>query len=214
MNARQVQQMFLCVAEKMVASEEFLTEIDNKIGDGDHGIGMAIGFKGVYQELENKTYTYVNEVFHAIGMTMLCVMGGASGVLFGTVFISGIVNYPEKKEFVLEDFANIYVKSLNALKKRGKAQVGDKTMIDALEPACLGLKKAAEEGKNLHEGFAYAAAEAKRGMEYTKECRARFGRAKYYGEKAIGLQDAGATSVYLIFQAMSDWVNENISKEA
>ena len=74
MNARQVQQMFLCVAEKMVASEEFLTEIDNKIGDGDHGIGMAIGFKGVYQELENKTYTYVNEVFHAIGMTMLCVM--------------------------------------------------------------------------------------------------------------------------------------------
>ena len=128
-------------------------------------------------------------------------------MLFGTVFISGIVNYPEKKEFVLEDFANIYVKSLNALKKRGKAQVGDKTMIDALEPACLGRK-------SLHEGFAYAAAEAKRGMEYTKECKARFGRAKYYGEKAIGLQDAGATSVYLIFQAMSDWVNENISKEA
>lgn len=152
MNARQVQQMFLCVAEKMVASEEFLTEIDNKIGDGDHGIGMAIGFKGVYQELENKTYTYVNEVFHAIGMTMLCVMGGASGVLFGTVFISGIVNYPEKKEFVLEDFANIYVKSLNALKKRGKAQVGDKTMIDALEPACLGLKKAQRREKVFMKG--------------------------------------------------------------
>ncbi|MEF9941879.1 MAG: dihydroxyacetone kinase subunit DhaL [Lachnospiraceae bacterium] len=210
MNAKQVRDMYLYVSDVIVNSEDFLTEIDNKIGDGDHGIGMAIGFKGIREELKKHEYTYVNEVFHSIGMTMLCVMGGASGVLFGTVFISGIVEYPNKTEFALEDFANIHVKSLAALKKRGKAKVGDKTMIDALEPATVGLSNAATQGKGIVEGFEYAAKEAKRGMEASKQCLAKFGRAKYYGEKAIGLQDAGATSVYLIFNAMSEWVRANL----
>ena len=210
MNAVQTRDMFLHVADVMVGSEEFLTEIDNKIGDGDHGIGMAIGFKGVRKELEGKEFRYVNEVFHSIGMTMLCVMGGASGVLFGTVFISGIVGYEDKEEFSLEDFGNVFVKSLEALKKRGKAKVGDKTMIDALEPATYALPESVKRGYNIKEGFAYAAEEAKRGMEFTKTCRARFGRAKYYGDKAIGLQDAGATSVWLIFNAMAEWVRDTL----
>ncbi|MCG8484218.1 MAG: dihydroxyacetone kinase subunit L [Clostridia bacterium] len=210
MNAIQMRDMFLYVSDIMIESEGILTEIDNKIGDGDHGIGMAIGFKGIKNELKNKEFIYVNEVFHSIGMTMLCVMGGASGVLFGTVFVSGIVEYPQKKEFKLEDFANVLAKSLALLKKRGKAKVGDKTMVDALEPAVLALKKSVKSGLNIKEGFVLAASEAKRGMEYTKECRASFGRAKYYGEKAIGIQDAGATSVYIIFNAMSDWISKNI----
>lgn len=210
MNAKQVRDMFLYVSDVMIDSEEYLTEIDNKIGDGDHGIGMAIGFKGVRAELEEKEFTYVNEVFHSIGMTMLCVMGGASGVLFGTVFISGIVGYENKEKFSAGDFAKVFETSLEALKKRGKAKVGDKTMIDALQPAVTALGKAAGEGCTVKEGFARAADAAREGMEFTKTCRARFGRAKYYGEKAIGLQDAGATSVYLIFHAMEKWVLENL----
>lgn len=210
MNAKQVRDMFVYVSDVMIDSEEYLTEIDNKIGDGDHGIGMAIGFKGVRAELEEKEFTYVNEVFHSIGMTMLCVMGGASGVLFGTVFISGIVGYENKEEFAAGDFARIFEKSLEALKKRGKAKVGDKTMIDALEPAVGALVKAAGEGCSIAESFSKAADGARSGMGFTKTCRARFGRAKYYGEKAIGLQDAGATSVYLIFHAMEKWVLENL----
>lgn len=210
MNAMKMRDMYLYVSDVMVNNEDFLTEIDNIIGDGDHGIGMAIGFKGVRNELKDKAFTYVNEVFHSIGMTMLCVMGGASGVLFGTVFVSGIVNYPEKEVFELEDFAKVFTKSLEALKKRGKAKVGDKTMIDALEPAVLALGEGVNCGYGIKEGFALAASEAERGMEYTKECKAAFGRAKYYGEKAIGLQDAGATSIYLIFNAMSDWAKKNL----
>jgi len=209
MNAAQTRDMFLHVAEVMIESEEFLTEIDNKIGDGDHGIGMAIGFKGVKKELQGKEFRYVNEVLHCIGMTMLCVMGGASGVLFGTVFVSGIVGYENKEVFSLEDFGQVFVKSLEMLKKRGKAKVGDKTMIDALEPASYALAEGAKWGYDIKEGFSYAAAEAKRGMEYTKTCRARFGRAKYYGDDAIGLQDAGATSVSIIFDAMAEWVGRN-----
>lgn len=208
MNAAQTRDMFLYVAEAIMRNEDYLTEIDNKIGDGDHGIGMAIGFKGVKKELTGKEYQYVNEVFHSIGMTMLCVMGGASGVLFGTVFVSGIVGYKNKETFSLEDFGQVFVKSLEMLKKRGKAQIGDKTMIDALEPASYALSEAAERGYDIKEGFAYAASEARRGMEFTKTCRARFGRAKYYGDDAIGLQDAGATSVSIIFTAMAEWVSE------
>ena len=210
MNGQQVRDMYLHAADVMIGSEEFLTEIDNKIGDGDHGIGMAVGFKGVKESLAGQDFLCVNEVFHNIGMTMLCVMGGASGVLFGTVFISGIVGYQEKEEFELVDFGNVFVKSLAMLKKRGKAQIGDKTMIDALEPAVLALEKAGLAGADIKTGFASAAEAARRGMEFTKTCQARFGRAKYYGEKAIGLQDAGATSVYLIFDAMADWVRRNL----
>jgi len=210
MNGKQTKDMFLHVADVMVKSEEFLTDIDNKIGDGDHGIGMATGFKGVQKSLKEQEFQYVNEVFHDIGMTMLCVMGGASGVLFGTVFISGIVGYEKKKEFALEDFGSVFVKSLEALKQRGKAQIGDKTMIDALEPASLALSEGAKRGYDIKAGFAYAAEAARTGMEFTKTCKARFGRAKYYGEKAIGLQDAGATSVYLIFKAMAEWVEKNL----
>jgi len=210
MNAVQVRDMFLHVSDVMVDSEDFLTEIDNRIGDGDHGIGMAIGFKGVKKELEGNDFRYVNEVFHSIGMTMLRVMGGASGVLFGTVFVSGIVGYESKKDFTLEDFAKVFVKSLKMLKKRGKAQIGDKTMIDALEPASYALAEGTRRGYDIKAGFAYAAAEAERGMEHTKNCRARFGRAKYYGDDAVGLQDAGATSVSIIFSAMSEWIKQNL----
>lgn len=210
MNAKQTRDMYLYVANVIVDSEDMLTEIDNKIGDGDHGIGMAIGFKGIRSELAGKEFPYVNDVYHSIGMTMLSVMGGASGVLFGTVYISGIVEYEKKKIFSLDDFANIHMKSLEALKARGKAKVGDKTMIDALEPAVNALRDAADKGQSIAQGFTCAAKEAKRGMEYTKKCQAAFGRAKYYGEKAIGLQDAGATSVWLIFDAMAKWSDGNM----
>lgn len=210
MNAQQVRDMYIYVSEKMVESEEYLTEIDNKAGDGDHGTGMAIGFRAVKEKLEESPCEYVNQVFHRIGMTLLSVMGGASGVLFGTVFISGIVNYPEKTEFDTNDFSKVFCTSLAALKQRGKAKIGDKTMVDALEPAVMALKEAAEAGKDIKAGFLDAAQAAKAGMEATKDMTAGFGRAKYYGEKALGIQDAGATSVYIIFRSMHAWVIKNM----
>nr|WP_319489693.1 dihydroxyacetone kinase subunit DhaL [uncultured Caproiciproducens sp.] len=210
MNTRQLRDMFLYVARKVVDSEDFLTEIDLKIGDGDHGFGMALGFKAVTKTLEGKEFPTAEAVFQEVGMTLLDTMGGASGVLFGTVFISGIVGLPPHEEADLVLFACIFRASLEALKRRGKAKIGDKTMVDALEPAVIGLEEAAKADAGLKDGLALCAAGAKKGMEYTKECVARFGRAKSYGTKAIGLQDAGATSVWIIFQAMSDWTSENI----
>lgn len=206
MNAEETRNMFIAVAKRMIDSEEYLTEIDHAIGDGDHGIGMAIGFRQIKINLESRSFTYVNEVFHTIGMTMLEVMGGASGVLFGTLFISGIIGLEEKKEFELSDFAEVFSQALQALKSRGRAKVGDKTMVDALEPAVKALQDAQERGVGIKEAFFAAAAAAADGVEYTKRCMASFGRAKYYKEKAIGHQDAGATSVFLIFDEMSRFI--------
>lgn len=208
MKAEEVKNMFIAVAKRMIAAEEYLTEIDHAIGDGDHGTGMALGFSRIRTNLENRSFTYVNEVFHTIGMTMLEEMGGASGVLFGTLFISGIIGMEEKEAFALSDFAGVFARSLQALKSRGGAKIGDKTMVDALEPAVNALQAAQEAGLGIEEAFSAAADAAAAGVEYTKRCVARFGRAKYYKEKAIGYQDAGATSVSLIFREMSDYITE------
>jgi dihydroxyacetone kinase, phosphoprotein-dependent, L subunit len=210
MNTRQLRDMFLSVARKVVESEDFLTEIDLKIGDGDHGFGMALGFKAVKTTLEGKEFPTVEALFQEVGMTLLDTMGGASGVLFGTMFISGVARQEPHEQADLALLAGIFRRSLEALKQRGKARVGDKTMVDAFEPAAAGLEEGAAKGVSLKEGLVLCAAGAKKGMEYTRECVARFGRAKSYGTKAIGLQDAGATSVWIIFQAMSDWASENI----
>lgn len=204
--AEQVKRMMEEVARKVVESEPYLTEIDLKIGDGDHGTGMKRGFSAVLEMLSDLEPQSCEGVFQAVGTCLLDTMGGASGVLFGTVFISGIVKREERNSLQLRDFAEIFSTALSSLKKRGRAKVGDKTMVDALEPAVFALEESVKEDLDLTEGFEKAALAAEKGMEYTKTIKARFGRAKYFGEKAIGLQDAGATSVYIIFRAMSDFL--------
>lgn len=198
--------MFLFAAQRIIDSEEYLTAIDKKIGDGDHGTGMSLGFKEVIKELRSRDFTYINDVFQCVGMTLLDTMGGASGVLFGTVFISGIVGLEPKENIDLEGFSRIFEKSLTALKRRGKANIGDKTMVDAFEPAVDALLISVKEGLTLVEGFEKAAEKAREGMEYTKQCVARFGRAKSYGKSSIGFEDAGAASVWIIFKSMAEWV--------
>lgn len=202
----ELKDMFLYVAEQIVNSEDYLTVIDKRIGDGDHGTGMSLGFREVIKELGSKNFSDTNEVFHCVGMTLLDTMGGASGVLFGTVFISGIVGYESKKTIDLKGFAEIFEKSLAALKRRGKANIGDKTMIDAFQPATEALLQGSKDSLSLVEGFNNALEKAKEGMEYTKQCVAKFGRAKSYGKMAIGFEDAGATSVWIIFRSMSEWL--------
>ena len=206
LNAADLKKMFLFTAQKIVDSEPYLTEIDSVIGDGDHGTGMALGFSYVIKELPQKKCESAEDVVSSVGLILIDTMGGASGVLFGTMFISGIVDREKHETLDLCGFAEIFRKSLDALKKRGKAKVGDKTMIDALEPAVCGLEEAAAKHRSLADGFALAAQKAEAGAEYTKTVTAKFGRAKYYGDKSIGLQDPGAVSVRIIFQAMSEWI--------
>ncbi len=214
LNIEDLKNMFCFAAGEVKAREGYLTELDIPVGDGDHGRNMSIAFGEVEFELPRMRFTCVEEVFLAMGTIIMDTCGGASGVLFGTMFVSGTVRRQKHFTISLEDIAEIFRISLDALMARGKAKPGDKTMIDALEPAVRAFELAAEKDYPLKDGLCMAAEAARAGMEHTKELQARFGRAKYYPEKGLGLQDPGATSAWIIFQAMADWAKKQDWTEA
>lgn len=206
LTVEQTTDMIIWACDEIIKNKPYLTEIDSRIGDGDHGIGMSGGMEKAKSALEEKRpFQDVNSVFKTTGMAMLNSMGGASGVIFGSMFLGGIKGLETITELDGDSMAKIMRGSLEAIKERGKAQVGDKTMIDALEPAVLALEKGEKE--DLAILLEAAKDGAYQGVENTKDYIAKFGRAKSLMERAIGYQDAGATSVFIIFDAMYKFVN-------
>lgn len=211
LSAEDTRNMLLYVADKIIANKPYLTEVDSAIGDGDHGIGMAGGMQKAKKKLlkmqgEENAY----HLFETAGEAMLMSMGGASGVIFGSLYLAGAKGMEPKGVITAEDLAAMERKSLAAIQERGGAQVGDKTMVDALAPAVEALE--ANSGKGLLEMLKATEEAARCGMENTKKYVAKFGRAKSLLERAIGHQDAGATSVYLIFQGMREFVEGTMAK--
>ena len=207
LNVEQTRSMLIAVADSIIENKSFLTEVDSKIGDGDHGIGMAGGLekaKNILLKLEMSED--INNLFRTTGMSMLNSMGGASGVIFGTMFLGGVKDLDNKSKLDGETLTIIMRKSLDSIKERGKAQVGDKTMVDALEPAVQAMEAACKE--DIIVLLAAAVEGARQGMENTKGYIAKFGRAKSLMERSIGFQDPGATSVWIIFKAMQTFVSE------
>lgn len=197
----QVKEMTLKVAEKIIREEPELSSIDRKIGDGDHGIGMKIGFKKVIEELELKEFDNIGDIFKTTGMAMLNSMGGASGVLFGSFFLGLFKANKDKTVLDTEGLAMGLDQALKDVKKKGGADLGEKTMIDALQPAVESLIDNKNEPISVSLKKASIAAEV--GVEKTKNYVAKFGRAKNLGKRALGYQDAGATSIYLMINEMS-----------
>ncbi len=200
-----VRNMLLYIADKIIAKKPYLTEIDSAIGDGDHGIGMAGGMRKVKKKLlAMQGETDVYKLFEAAGTEMLMSMGGASGVIFGSLYLAGAKGTKAQDFLKAEDLARMERRSLEAIQERGKAVKGDKTMVDALLPAVEALEKNKEE--TLLQALQAAETAALQGVEDTKGYMAKFGRAKSLLERAVGHQDAGATSVWLIFQGMREFV--------
>lgn len=198
--------MLLSVAEAVVEAEPMLTKVDSAIGDGDHGIGMKGGLKKAHVELlklEDGGNAYVP--FSVAGNAMLMSMGGASGVIFGSMFMAGPKGEEPKETLEARDLARMMRKALDAIQERGHAQVGDKTMVDALAPAVEAMEQNASRG--MLDMLRSAQAAAASGVESTKHFEAKFGRAKTQGT-TIGYQDAGATSVWVILKAMADFVEK------
>lgn len=209
LNAADARNMLIYIADKIIAKKPYLTEIDSAIGDGDHGIGMAGGMQKAKRKLlkmEDEKNVYA--VFEAAGKAMLLSMGGASGVIFGSLYLAGAKGMEPKSALRAADLAAMERKSLAAIQERGKAEVGDKTMVDALVPAVEAME--AEHGKGLLEMLKAAEAAAAQGVEDTKKYQAKFGRAKSLMERAVGYQDAGATSVWLILQGMREFVEDKM----
>ncbi len=211
LTAEDCRQMLLYVAGKIVKNEGFLTKIDSEIGDGDHGMGMAAGMKRAKEKLETMYgEENVYALFEAAGKEMLLSMGGASGVIFGSLFLEGAKGEEAKTVLEARDLMEMETKSLKAIKERGKAEIGDKTMVDALSPAVDGMKESFQKG--FLEMLKAAEENAAKGVENTKNCIAKFGRAKSLGERAMGYQDAGATSTWLIFRAMREFVDGSMEQ--
>lgn len=205
LNVEQTQEMIEHVCDAIIESKPYLTEVDSKIGDGDHGIGMAGGMQKAKEELRlKKPFTDINGIFKTTGMAMLNSMGGASGVIFGSMFLGGIKGKESITALSSSVLAELMRGSLTAIMQRGKAQVGDKTMVDALAPAVEALE--GSRGEDLETALEKAVQAAEGGVEETKKYVAKFGRAKSLMERAVGYQDAGATSVSIIFRAMYEYV--------
>ncbi len=193
--------MLIFVFDAIAENKEYLTEVDSVIGDGDHGTGMVLGTSAAKKALINKDdFININELFKTAGMEMINTMGGASGVIFGSMFLACKVKGETYTEIGSKEMAKMFRNSLEKIKAKGGASVGDKTMVDALEPAVIAMEN--NKSDDLVKCLELASKEAKEGLEATKNYLAKFGRAQYLGERSLGHQDAGATSVYIIFDAM------------
>lgn len=175
--------------------ESELTQLDAAIGDGDHGANLARGFGKVEQKLASDPPATPAALFKLVGMTLIGSVGGASGPLFGTFFLEAGKAAGEGADLDDRALTACLAAGLAGVKARGKAETGDKTMVDALTPAIEALQS----GRSLAE----AAAAARAGAEATKPLIARKGRASYLGERAIGHVDPGATSSALLLEALA-----------
>lgn len=198
------------VASLIEAEKDDLTRIDAAIGDGDHGVAMARGFREISNRLPQWSGLSVGDLFKKVGMTLLSVVGGATGPLFATIFIEAGKAVEEKTEIEVEDLARMFRAASNGITARTGAKVGDKTLLDALHPAALALEKAAENRLGLKRALNKAMQAAWDGVQSTKPLMAKHGKSRYLGERAVGYQDAGATSIYLILKAMDEWAEKNI----
>jgi len=196
-------------ADVVAEQKGYLTELDSAIGDADHGINMDRGMQAVLGKLDGQTSGDVGALFKTVGMTLVSTVGGAGGPLYGTLFLQLGVATAGKAEVSEEDWAAALAAAVAGVQARGKAEPGDKTMVDALIPARDAFAAAAADGASLQDALRRAAVAAEDGMKATIPWVARKGRASYLGERSAGHQDPGATSSYLLMQTAADtWAGD------
>jgi len=196
--------MMLLVADAIIEAEPILTDADRALGDGDHGVGMERGMNAVKEKLEASEYESVGKVFMDFGMAMMSSMGGASGAVFGTLFRAGGKSIKDSPTFGPQELASLITSGTESVMERGGAKPGDKTMIDALDPAATAANSVTDQ--SLADAMKATAAAGEAGRDASKAMIATMGRAKTLGEKAIGHPDAGAVSVAIMLNTMNDFI--------
>ena len=189
-------------AAVLAENKGYLTDLDSAIGDADHGTNMDRGFTKVMEKLPTVADMDIGNILKTVGMTLISSVGGASGPLYGTFYMRGGMAADAKEELDGDDLVNVLQGAVDGIIQRGRAQPGDKTMVDALLPALAALKQAVADGQDVRAAVAAAVAAAEQGMKDTIPLQARKGRASYLGERSIGHQDPGATSSHLILNAL------------
>lgn len=184
--------------ETIQKHKAYLTELDQPIGDGDHGSNMAKGFQAVVSKVTNIDHETIADVLKDAAMTLISTVGGASGPLLGTAFLRMATALKEKDTLDPHTFSEALYKAVEGVKQRGKAAEGEKTLLDVWIPVADYL---ADTDAFLPDDISRVAKEA---MENTKDMKATKGRAAYFGEKSIGHIDPGAVTSYYIFAALGE----------
>ena len=191
-------------AADVAANKAYLTDLDSAIGDADHGINMDRGFTAVVGKLDSLAAMDVGTALKTFGTTLVSTVGGASGPLYGMFFMQMGGAVIGKEALTLEEFAMAFETGLGGVLRIGKAEPGDKTMVDALLPARDALRAAMTDGATIGSAVARMADGAQEGMLATVPLVARKGRASYLGERSAGHQDPGATSTHLLLRAAAE----------
>jgi len=198
-------------AVAMKENMQYLSDLDAPIGDADHGINMHKGFSKVSNRLEKLKLRDHSRIMKDTGMTVVSSVGGASGPLYGSFFIQAGNSLEGKSTVNTEDLYECLLQGLAGVKSRGLATLGEKTMVDAMEPAIAAMKHSLQNGKSTVEALGHAVLAAESGMMATKAMYAKKGRASYLGKHSRGHQDPGATSTYYLFKALYEAAQSELS---
>jgi phosphoenolpyruvate---glycerone phosphotransferase subunit DhaL len=197
--AKDFKEIMIAVADMINENVEYLTKLDAEIGDGDHGVNMNKGFKKIKEKLINTDSEDAGEILILSGKVLLNEIGGAMGPLYGGGFIKAGTLLKNKTELDKSDFYDMFKAILDSMNEIAPAEIGDKTMIDTIEPFVREYEKQMH-ANDLLSTFEKALAKAKEGMEATKDMVSRLGRSSRLGERSKGHIDVGAASSYLIFE--------------
>ena len=196
------------VAGVLAENKDSLTQLDSAIGDADHGANMTRGFQAVLTKLPAVSDKDIGTIFKTVGMTLVSTVGGASGPLYGTFFMQAGAVSVGKQDLSAADWGAALEAAVNGVVMRGRAVLGDKTMVDALTPALEAFKDAVVQNATIGLALTRSVQAAEEGMKPTIPLVARKGRASYLGERSAGHQDPGATSTFLILKCAAEtWAN-------
>lgn len=199
MQINDVKKLILQAADEIIANKDYLTDLDRSIGDADHGVNMAKGFGFTKEALEADFDDY-KTLFNKVATTLLSKVGGASGPLYGSFFMKFAASVKDVEELTRDELNKAFTAGVDGVKQRGKAEVGDKTMVDVLEPVAEAL--------NAGKSFDEVVKIAEESMEKTKDIKAKKGRASYVGDRSIGHIDPGAASSYILVKETLGAIND------
>jgi dihydroxyacetone kinase-like protein len=200
----QVSDWIRAFAAVVAENKEYLTELDSAIGDADHGINMNRGMAAVVGKLDEGEAADIGALLRTVGMTLVSKVGGASGPLYGTLFLEMGKSAAGQEELSDEDWADALAAGVAGVQRRGKAELGDKTMVDVLVPAVETVRAALAGGAPLDEALRRSAEAAQAAMTATIPLVARKGRASYLGERSANHQDPGSTSSWLLLRTAAE----------
>lgn len=201
----QVLQWLENCSQIMSEQRDYLTQLDTAIGDGDHGLNMQRGFSKAMEKVATVTDKDIGTILKTVGMTLLSQVGGASGPLYGTLFIKGSQYAIGKENLSPEDLVAILKNGVDGIIARGRAEIGDKTMCDVWLPVLAELE-ISDQSQTITQLLESAVKKAEDSLATTIPMIAKKGRASYLGERSVGHQDPGATSTTYILRALYDAV--------